>query len=46
MRIPVNTLSKSERARLTSGTMDDEALEALFHTIERGHRARCARFAA
>ena len=44
MRIPVNTLSKSERARLTSGTMDDEALEALFHTVERGHRAKVRAF--
>ena len=44
MRIPVNTLSKSERARLTSGTMDDEALEALFHAIERGHRAKVRAF--
>lgn len=40
MKLPINTLSRAERERLAAGTLSDDAVEALFHVIERNHRAK------
>ena len=40
MNLPVNTLSRGERAHLAAGTMTDEQVEVLFTAVERNHRAK------